>query len=386
MWNKFVKTLQEPATKRLGLAIVISASLHTLFFGSMDFSLPALKKEMHLIEARILMPKVVPQNPIAPPETVAMTEPKSVIEALPETDIDEPSKVIAPETPPKADVSDAVVAVLEPIEQEPDEPEPVESEPVESEPVESEQIVPPQINDESGPRENQVQPEDRGLVINENAYQYIETEFDVRTEIDGSAEGKAKIIYNLVENKQYQISWLTKGTGIMALLFPELLQTSEGELTKSGLQPNHYLYQFGKKTDKTRSANFDWQAKRVTLQTAKGTKKENLPDDTQDLLSFMYQFMHVAPLQHMQLSIVNGKKLHTYDYSFEGEEQVNSPLGELKTLHIMHSGNSEEEKTELWLAIDYQYAPVKIRKIESDGSLVEMLATRITTNRPVINQ
>jgi hypothetical protein len=367
MWNKFVEILQEPATKRLGLAIVISASLHTIFFGNMDFSLPTLKKEMHLIEARIQMPKVVPQNPIPPPETVTKTEPE-VIEALPEANFDEPSDVVAPETRPEDAVSDAG-AVLEPIEQEP---------------VESELIVPPQINDEQPT--DQVQPEDRGLVINENAYQYIETEFDVRTEIDGSAEGKAKIIYNLVENKQYQISWLTKGTGIMALLFPELLQTSEGVLTKSGLQPNHYSYQFGKKDDKTRSANFDWQAKKVTLQTAKGTKIEDLPDDTQDLLSFMYQFMHVAPLQHMQLSIVNGKKLQIYDYSFEGEEQVNSPLGELKTLHIMHNGNSEEEKTELWLAIDYQYAPVKIRKIESDGSVVEMLATRITTNRPVINQ
>lgn len=368
MWNKFVEIFQEPATKRLGLAIVISASLHTIFFGNMDFSLPALKKEMHLIEARIQMPKVVPQNPIIPPpETVKTTEPE-VIEALPEANIDEPSQVAAPETTSETAVSNAVEATPKP------------------EPIESEPIVPPQVNDEPGPPENQVQPEDRGLVINENAYQYIETEFDVRTEIDGSAEGKAKIIYNLVENKQYQISWLTKGTGIMAVLFPELLQTSEGELTKYGLQPNHYLYQFGKKTDKTRSASFDWQAKKVTLQTAKGTKIEDLPDDTQDLLSFMYQFMHVAPLQHMQLSIVNGKKLNIYDYSFEGEEQVNSPLGELKTLHIMHNGNSEEEKTELWLAIDYQYAPVKIRKIESDGSVVEMLATRITTNRPVINQ
>jgi hypothetical protein len=100
----------------------------------------------------------------------------------------------------------------------------------------------------------------------------------------------------------------------------------------------------------------------------------------------MYQFMHVAPLQQMQLPIVNGKKLRIYDYSFEGEAQVSSVLGELKTIHIVHSGSSEEEKTELWLAIDYQYVPVKIRKIESNGSVVEMQATRINTNRPIIDE
>ena len=224
------------------------------------------------------------------------------------------------------------------------------------------------------------------MVINENAYQYIETEFDVRTQIDGSAEGKATITYDVIENMQYRLRWLTKGTGVMALLFPELLQTSDGEVTKSGLQPNNYLYRFGSKADKMRSASFDWQSKTVNLQTAKGTKTEDLPEGTQDLLSFMYQFMHVPPLQHMQVPIVNGKKLRVYDYSFEGEEQVNSALGELKTIHILHSGSNEEEKTELWLAIDYQYVPVKIRKIDSDGSVVEMLATRISTNRTVIDQ
>lgn len=363
MWNKFVGILQEPASKRLGLAIVISTLLHTIFFGNTNLSLPVLKKEMHLIEARIQMPKAVSQEPvIPPPETVATTEPEP-IEALPEASIDGPPEVAAPESEPQAVAS-------KPIEIAPN-PEP---------------IAPPPADDEPERTEDPVQPEDTDLVINENAYQYIETEFDVRTKIDGNAEGKAKITYNVIENMQYRITWLTEGSGIMALLFPELLQTSAGELTKSGLRPNHYLYQFGKKADKTRAASFDWQAKKVTLKTAKGTKTEDLPDGTQDLLSFMYQFMHVAPLQHMQLPIVNGKRLRIYDYSFEGEEQVNSPLGELKTLHILHSGSSEEEKTELWLAIDYQYAPVKIRKIESDGSVVEMLATRITTNRPIIDQ
>ena len=50
MWNKLVDILQQPASKRLGIAIVISTVLHTIFFGNMNFSLPTLKNEMHLIE------------------------------------------------------------------------------------------------------------------------------------------------------------------------------------------------------------------------------------------------------------------------------------------------------------------------------------------------
>ena len=182
------------------------------------------------------------------------------------------------------------------------------------------------------------------------------------------------------------MSWLTTGTGLAALMFPDLLQTSEGLLTKSGLQPVKYLYQFGNKADKTRSANFDWQAKNVVMQTSKGIKTEELPDGTQELISFMYQFMYVTPLQDMQIPIATGKKLSTYEYSFEGEENFNSSLGELKAIHITHSGVDSDEKTELWLAIDYQYLPVKIRKIEKNGNVVELEATRINTNRPTVNK
>jgi Protein of unknown function (DUF3108) len=366
MWNKLAEIMQAPASKRLGIAIAVSALLHTLFFGNVDFSLPSLKKEMHLIEARIQMPKAVPKpapKPIAEPLPEVLAEPEPVKEPVVEPKVED---VVEPE--PVSPTPDPVAEIIPTPEVKPEPPVPA--------PVE---------NIEPSPTPEPAQPEDIGLVINENAYQYIETEFDVRTKIDGSTEGNAKITYNLIEGNQYHIKWLTEGRGFAALLFPDLLQVSEGALTKTGLRPNQYIYQFGNKPDKNRAAAFDWQAKKVSLQTSKGTKTEDLPDGTQDLLSFMYQFMHVAPLQRMQLPIVNGKKLRIYDYSFEGEEQVNSDLGELKTIHILHSGN-DDEKTELWLAIDYQYVPVKIRKIENDGKVVEMVATRITTNRPVINQ
>lgn len=362
MWSKLEQVLNDPGYKRLGLALAVSVVLHFFLLGKLDLTLPDLKKEMHLIEASIQMPKAVvktvetsiPEEAVIP-EPVPPAKPPEAAES-PETE--------APNQVHETEVTDAVPN-----------PEPV-----------TESIAQPQAeNSEPSPPQEAPQPEDKGLVINENAYQYVETDFDVRTKIDGSAEGKAKITYNLIDNKQYQLKWLTEGSGIVALLFPDLLQTSEGELTKTGLQPKSYLYQFGNKKDKTRIANFDWQTNKVTLQTAKGTKTEDLPEGTQDILSFMYQFMYVAPLQAMQIHIATGRKLATYDYSFEGEENINSVLGELKTIHIIHSNSDVDEKTELWLAIDYQYVPVKIRKTEKNGDVVEMVATRINTNRPTVN-
>ncbi len=362
MWSKLEQVLNDPSHKRLGLALAVSVVLHFFLLGKLDLTLPDLKKEMHLIEASIQMPKAVVKTVETPiPEDVVIPEPTPPVKP--------PEPVEPPETEMPNQVNEAAVTDAAP------DPEPVTENPPQ----------PQTENSEPSPPQEAPQPEDTGLVINENAYQYVETDFDVRTKIDGSAEGKAKITYNLIDNKQYQLKWLTEGSGIVALLFPDLLQTSEGELTKTGLQPKTYLYQFGNKTDKTRTANFDWQTRKVILQTSKGAKTEDLSEGTQDILSFMYQFMYVAPLQTMQIHIATGKKLATYDYSFEGEENINSVLGELKTIHITHSNSDADEKTELWLAIDYQFVPVKIRKTEKNGDVVEMVATRINTNRPTVN-
>ena len=360
--------LQDPSYKRLALALVASVALHIFLLGKLDLTLPSLKKEMHLIEARIQMPKaaVKPvETPVPVEETAPEPEPKAPAEAKPEAP---PKPVLVPVPLPEPIVENPAPVIAEAVP--PPAPEPV--------PV----ITPPPENIEPEP---EPQPVDIGLVINENAYQYVETDFDVRTAIDGSAVGKASITYNLTDGSHYQLKWLTEGRGLAALIFPDLLQTSEGVLVKTGLQPSKYVYQFGNKADKTRTANFDWPNKIATLETAKGTQTVDLDEGTQDLLSFMYQFMYIAPLQTMQIPIATGKKLAIYDYSFEGEVNITSALGELKTMHIVHNGGDSDEKTELWLAIDYQYVPVKIRKIEKNGDVVEMVATRINTNRPTAN-
>ncbi|WP_020166955.1 MULTISPECIES: DUF3108 domain-containing protein [Methylotenera] len=374
MWNNVVDIVKNQSTKRLALAIVVSVVLHAFLVGGLNVHIPSLKKEMHVIEARLQMPKVLIQQE-ATKEVVVNALPKPIVplpqeqtpKPVPEA-IEEPVSDIKPQ---KTDVAPEVLSsvALEPVIS----PVPVE----EALQAENSQSVQSEQQAES-------QPVDAGLVTNENAYQYVETDFDVRTKIDGAAEGSAKITYNLIDNQQYALKSVIKPRGFAALIISDLLQTSDGILTKNGLQPNTYLYRYGDKTDKTYSAKFDWASKMVSLITAKGTKTAEIADGTQDLLSFMYQFMYVAPLERMQISIATGKKLANYDYSFDGEESISIPMGEIKTLHIFHAGDDSDEKTELWLALDYQYVPVKIRKTEKNGKIYELVATRINTARPVV--
>ena len=376
MWNKWLRLIQEPAYKRLGIALCISALLHFFLVGKFYSLLPDNKPELHTIEARLQMPKTVTK-----PAEMAKPQEAAPAEAKPEAP--KPK-----ETPPKP---------IEPVAEEPAAPLqealPIDNAAPNAESPPNASIPAEPINAKSidisdplpTPAETSAQPIDEGMVINENAYQYVETTFNVSTKIGGSPEGSATMTYNLLDGIHYQINSVAKARGLAALVLSELLQTSEGELTKTGLRPNKFTYNYGDKASKSRLATFDWQAKTVSMQTATGTQTEPLSDEAQDLLSFMYQFMYVPPLHAMQIHIVNGKSLHTYDYSFEGENSIPLPMGEVNTIHIQHSNDETEEKIDLWLAVDYQYLPVKILKIDKNGRIYEFSASRINKMRPLTN-
>ena len=222
------------------------------------------------------------------------------------------------------------------------------------------------------------------------AYRTVETLFDVRTDINASptqsAAGSASIVFKLDDDGiHYQIESLIEPKGFAALFIADLTQTSRGLVSTHGLQPQQYDYAFGNKADKTYRASFDWINGLLKLQSSKGVKQVPLKVGAQDLLSFMYQFMYAAPSADLQVMMTNGKKLASYDYRFAGEEVIQTKMGELNTIHLARTKATEDEKTELWLALDYRYAPVKIRKIEKNGKVYELLATQIKTEENQLN-
>ncbi len=98
----------------------------------------------------------------------------------------------------------------------------------------------------------------------------------------------------------------------------------------------------------------------------------------------MYQFMFTPPLESNAINITNGKTLRNYNYHFEGEEIIYSKFGALNAIHLIKSSANNEEKTELWLATDYKNLPIKIRKTEKNGSIIEQVITQINTT-PALN-
>ncbi|MDI1297552.1 DUF3108 domain-containing protein [Methylotenera sp.] len=347
-WIQLKSLCQDVSYRKLALALGFSFLLHLFLIGKFSFNLPNLNERHNLIDVRLVLPKVLPSPVLTPPV------------------VKKPAAKVAELIKPIEPKEDKPVEPLAP----PDLQPPTSAEPT---PIEQTEVVQPVV-------ENQV--EETDLIAKPKPYQYIGSEFDVYTDKEDvanrSVAGRAKVIYQRMPNgEQYQIKSLIQANGLISLVIPDLLQTSEGYFDEFGLQPSHYLYQFGNKKDKTFSADFNWRSKKLTLHSQKGDQTFDLQDGTQDLLSFMYQFMFMPPLQNMQLNITNGKKLGVYDYTFEGEETLTTKLGDIQTVHISRMASEGEKKTELWLALNYQHVPVKIRETNGEGKMYELVITSL---------
>ena len=204
---------------------------------------------------------------------------------------------------------------------------------------------------------------------------HVEIEYRILRK--GDVAGVERHSYQAGEDGRYTLTSIAEPKGLLALALSDLTQRSEGAVTPQGLKPATFIYRYGKNPDKAQRATFDWEMGKLLMETGSRRQEVPLTDGAQDLMSFMYQFMFVPPLQEMQLAITNGKRLKTYAYGFDGEETLQTPFGKVRCLHIGRSSDDGEEKTDLWLAADYHYLPVKISKTEKDGTVLERIATRL---------
>ena len=357
MWSDvFSRTFLKRLPRALVLAILLSLLVHLVILGSEYWHLPSLDTASEAQQVTLQAAPVADLPPAPKPRKRAEKKPEPAAEAVkPALPLEQTAPAtsepeIAEPEAQAADTSEESAAQQEPVPE--TLPEEVMSGVVEDEVVGHE--VP--------------------------AFNFIDTEFVVLRGESGNKVGITRISYRMQESGRYSLTSTTEAKGLAALVVSgKLLQQSEGMVTSHGLQPEFFSYQYGKGESKKQQSQFDWAQHKVTLETAKSAKTVELPEGTQDLLSFMYQFIFVPPLEQVTLHISNGKKLGEYNYGFEGEETLNTEFGAVRAWHIVRAAE-DGEKTELWLAVDYHYLPVKMRKTEEDGSVIEQLATRISTD------
>jgi Protein of unknown function (DUF3108) len=177
----------------------------------------------------------------------------------------------------------------------------------------------------------------------------------------------------------YRILSESRAVGLLALFAREPLRLdSSGQVTASGLQPLHFEGKRGDNDPRRARADFDWAAGQLTLTRDGMTDHLKLPPATQDLVSFMYQFMFLdfANRERFELAMTNGRKLHQHLYTVRPGVEIDTPFGQMTTLHLVKQHGPDESGAELWLAPQHRHLPVKMVVLEENGTRIEHNLTK----------
>ena len=177
-----------------------------------------------------------------------------------------------------------------------------------------------------------------------------------------------------IVSDQYTLTATRQSTVLATLLSSNpMIQTSRGKISELGLEPEIFEEEksIGGGPHKG-NATFNWAAQ--TLLFSRGSKT-SLPADTQDSLSFMYQLsQYLKPpisKEFFSLPISDGDHLEQTRIEIGNAEDVDTPMGKLRALHLRKMHALGEAYFEIWLGLEYRLLPVKIRQLDSSEKLTE---------------
>ena len=187
--------------------------------------------------------------------------------------------------------------------------------------------------------------------------------FVVIKESLGMQIGMAEHRWKFSADGSYRLQSRIETSGLAALFKPLRQEhESRGQMGPAGLQPIHFsVLRNGQ--PRGEDADFDWQAGEVLLE--RDGSRHPLHPGSQDVLSLNYQLAYLSRLEEgIRIGVVTGKKYEHYALDALGEEDIDTPAGRFRTLHLRAAG---ETLTEIWLALDHQRLPVKIRFTDKKG-------------------
>lgn len=187
--------------------------------------------------------------------------------------------------------------------------------------------------------------------------------------------GIAEHRWEFAEDGRYRLTGVTETSGLAALFKPVRMEyRSIGRLTAQGLQPDSFrTLKNGQETRE--NADFDWSTAVVRL--ARDDSVREIAPGTQDILSLNYQLGYLKkPEAGSSIGVVTGKKYARYALDALGEEEIDTPAGHFRTLHLRAA---TESVTEIWIALDRHRLPVKIRFTDKKGDSYEQIATELGT-------
>lgn len=165
------------------------------------------------------------------------------------------------------------------------------------------------------------------------------------------------------DGSRYTLHETWQGNGLLALR-GEAQRSSRGHVAIDGLQPEEF-----------RDVRGGRERRRATFEGGGAPTLER-----QDRLSFIWTFALAPPSAPVTVRVGDGKGVVEYDYRPAGRESFDTAAGKFEALKLVRQKRRPDDRLdEIWLAVNRQHLPVRVRVTEHDGTLIDQIAVRIKT-------
>lgn len=174
-----------------------------------------------------------------------------------------------------------------------------------------------------------------------------------------------------ISGGRYTLKSVRQTSGLSSLRNSDrIIQDSRGKIVETGLQPEIFEQQMITRGDTQRlRVTFDRPAGKLHYSNGSESK---LSADAQDSLSFLYQLSQLSMhAEFLPMSISDAAQLHQYQIEIGAKEDITTPMGKLRALHLRSMHARGEAYFEIWLGLEYRLLPVKFSQVDSSGSVTE---------------
>lgn len=135
--------------------------------------------------------------------------------------------------------------------------------------------------------------------------------------------------------------------------------------------------------------DFDWEKKRVRNNVQSKPWYMDIPAGALDKLSYQlkirqdlithFQSLAQSPAGKstaaptLTYQIADGGKLKKYQFEIQGDEWINTAIGQIDTVKVIRIRQNSKRSTTFWLAKDWQFLLVRLQQIDSKGDGFELL-------------
>lgn len=205
----------------------------------------------------------------------------------------------------------------------------------------------------------------------------------VRTKPDASQNYGVGSINWTVKDGKYSMS-IDAGLDLVITSFNLYKLTSEGRLDKFGITPE--ISTEARRTRASTATHFHHDDKTISFSAS--SKIVPMNDGVQDKASFLMQLAAIGYAdekqfyagQDIEIQVAEERDATLFHFLVLGKEEINIKLGNISAWHLRRSPRpgSYNSQLDIWLAPEFGWYPVQIRNTESNGTVTEQTATKVT--------